>query len=170
VTCAKEAPDRLRKLVDGYHPTVIFAVSSLEWTGFLSADGGYVESLSPTWERGVHEALNRFVADATRGGARLELSEMPPSIARTGSCLQADPRACVKPPSRATIATNRIFHRLKRENRRVNLVANTDLLCPRDMCPMVIDDLVVRYDGAHFTPDGARWFVRRVEPRLHLTA
>ncbi|NJC69659.1 acyltransferase [Planosporangium thailandense] len=165
VTCAKESAGRLRKLVDEYRPTVIFSISSMEWEGFVRADRSYVKSGSAEWAAGIHDGLAGYIRTASRAGARLALAEMPPVAPRFKYCPGAT-TTCAQPPTAATIATNNIYRQLQEEHPETTLIGTSDILCPARSCPMIINGIVVRYDGAHFTPTGARWFVRRLEPRL----
>jgi lysophospholipase L1-like esterase len=48
----------------------------------------------------------------------------------------------------------------------VAVLSMQDVVCPGDQCRSVVQGKLVRFDGQHFTADGARWFAQRLQPRL----
>jgi hypothetical protein len=47
----------------------------------------------------------------------------------------------------------------------VTTVSITDVLCPRQVCPPVIDGQLARYDGIHFTGRFSRKITRTITER-----
>ena len=41
-----------------------------------------------------------------------------------------------------------------------------DVVCPGDVCPLVVRDVVVRYDGSHFTATASRELAPFLDRRL----
>jgi hypothetical protein len=42
----------------------------------------------------------------------------------------------------------------------------TDVVCPQQKCPLVVDGVVVRYDGGHFTATESRRLAPTLDQRL----
>jgi len=169
--CAKDQNDRLRQVLDTYHPWMVFGLSNFETLPYVAPDGAMVVQLTPRWSDGVYAALHHVAVQVTSSGALYVTPGTLPRVFTSKACVSPQPtqkqcRAGMSSPSAATDAVNGIYRRVAKEVPGTHVVAMQRYLCPRGSCPMVIDGLVVRYDGIHFTPDGARWFVNRMSPLL----
>ncbi|NJC74340.1 hypothetical protein HC031_32200 [Planosporangium thailandense] len=169
--CAKDPDGRLHRMLDTYHPSIVFALSHQDRLDYVAPDGTMVSRRAPQWPDGVHAALRHFAEQVTQTGAVLVTPGLLPDTTSAKACLEPhpDPKACAGFPATANptdAILNSVYGQVAGEVPGVRLVAMQERICPNGTCPMVIDGLVVRYDGVHFTPQGARWFVSRMEPQL----
>jgi peptidoglycan/LPS O-acetylase OafA/YrhL len=49
---------------------------------------------------------------------------------------------------------------------RVRVIDLGDVLCPNEQCAVNVDGIIVRYDGLHFSAEGARWLAPHLERKL----
>ncbi|NJC74286.1 hypothetical protein HC031_31910, partial [Planosporangium thailandense] len=170
VQCAIDADQRLHAVLDTYHPSIVFALSNFETLPYATADSRLVQPLTPEWTDGLHGALRHFAEQVTQTGAVLVTPGVLPMSSSAKACLAPNPpKNSCKPVSASTPngnAASTIYQRVADETPGTHVLAMRQVVCPRGACPMVIDGLVVRYDGVHFTPQGARWFVSKMEPQL----
>jgi hypothetical protein len=166
--CAEQTPGRIREVLDRYHPALVISVSRWELIDHVGPDGGPVASLSPRWRADVEAGLRGFARDVTGSGARLAMLAVLPISPSDPACLRDHDRPeCVAEPDAPTDATNAVYREVHAAVPGTTLVSVQDEVCPGGRCrPVVGDGLLLRYDGLHFTPAGARWLVRRVEERL----
>ena len=99
------------------------------------------------------------------------LSVLPlgPSVA----CLDEnapDEGACVRPANQHStqiLPINGLFADLDAERDEVRGVIDfTETLCPDGECPLIIDDVVVRYDGVHYTGTQSLRMAPLIDERL----
>ena len=154
--CYEAIPANYQEMVDSWQPSLIVATAWNESNQHVT-DGELVEAGTERHSAESWAALNQSVDLMTSQGARLAfLTILPPgpfmecldtSPPDEGACL----RTIVTPSPIDTV--NEQFRQLADE--RDEVVGVVDLLddvCPgRVACPLVIDDVVVRYDGTHFT-------------------
>jgi SGNH domain (fused to AT3 domains) len=165
--CAEQTPARIGQLLADYRPGVVIAYSRWELIAHLGPDGKPVPPLSDKWAIDVHDGLRAFANTVVRSGAQLVLVAVLPLAPADPACLaRPDTNACGPAPDALTAAVNRIYAQVRDEVPGVTLVTLQSVLCPGDRCHPVVDGLLVRFDGLHFSADGARWFVRRLEPLL----
>jgi hypothetical protein len=165
--CAEETPGRVAELLAEYRPGLVIAYSRWELMAHLGPGGKVVAPLTDQWATDVHDSLRAFAQTVVRSGAELALVAVLPLAPGAPACLaQPDSRACGVAPDRVTLAVNRIYARVRDEVPGVALVTLQGALCPGDRCHPVVDGLLMRYDGLHFSADGARWLARRMEPLL----
>jgi peptidoglycan/LPS O-acetylase OafA/YrhL len=165
--CAEAAPRRIAALLAEYRPGLVIAYSRWELMAHVGPDGTVVAPLSDQWAVDVHDGLRAFAQTVVRSGAQLALVAVLPLAPASPACLsQPDSRACGTAPDRVTLAVNRIYVQVRDEVPGVTLVTLQDALCPGERCHPVVDGLLMRYDGLHFSADGAHWFARRLEPLL----
>jgi lysophospholipase L1-like esterase len=72
----------------------------------------------------------------------------------------------VPPREPAAEAVNDMYRRISAEVPGMTVLPVLDEVCPGRRCVATVDRQVLRFDGVHFTPDGARWLIRRLEPAL----
>ncbi len=145
----------------------MIAYSRWELAAHLTPDGKVVAPLSDRWATDVHDGLRAFAETVVRSGAQLALVAVLPLAPADPACLtRPDTRACGAAPDPLTVAVDRIYARVRDEVPGVTLVTLQDALCPGGRCHPLVDGLLVRFDGLHFSADGARWFTRRLEPLL----
>jgi peptidoglycan/LPS O-acetylase OafA/YrhL/lysophospholipase L1-like esterase len=165
--CAEETPDRIRRVVDDYHPNLVISLSRWEVIAHLDSGEHQVEPMSAQWSQDVHAGLRTFAQTVVQSGATLVMLAVMPQAPPDPRCVK-DPgsRGCWAPPDRLTAAANRIYEQVQAEVPGVRIVSMQDAVCPGARCRSVVAGMLLRYDGDHFTEDGARWFVRQLAPRL----
>ncbi|MGC9665564.1 acyltransferase family protein [Planosporangium sp. 12N6] len=168
--CAADADERLRRMLDTYHPSMVFALSHFEIFAYATPDSRLVQPLTPEWTTGLHGALRHVAEQVTASGATLVTPGVLPNSGNAKACLAARPatNSCRLPSSSTPTgdAVNDIYEQVAAETPGMHLVMMQRTVCPDGTCPMTMDGLVVRYDGIHFTPQGARWFVGKLAPQL----
>ncbi|MGI5174735.1 acyltransferase family protein [Dactylosporangium sp. CA-152071] len=165
--CAAQTPARIRRLLDEHRPDLVIAYSRWELITHLTPSGERVEPLSSRWKADVHEHLRAFAQTVTRAGAKLVLVAVLPLVPAGPDCLRDPaPPACSAAPDPLTEATNRIYAAVRDEVPGVTLATLQESVCPGGTCRPVVDGVLLRVDGLHFSADGARWFVARMAPLL----
>jgi hypothetical protein len=150
----------------------VFALSNFERAGYAMPGGKPVRRSTPQWNDGTHDALRHFAEQVTASGAKLVTPGVLSMSNNARVCLASnlDTKPCsaslLNAAAAADAAVNAAYERIAREVPGVHIVAMRQVICPGGTCPMVVDGLVPRYDGSHFTPQGARWFVGRMAPLL----
>jgi SGNH domain-containing protein len=165
--CAKETGPRIAQVLDEYHPDLVIASSRWELIAHEGAGGRTIVPPSPKWAEDVHAGLRAFARTVVRSGASLAMLTVLPLAPASPRCLRnPGDRSCARPPDALTARTNDIYRQVAGEVPGVTAVSLQDVVCPSGRCTAVIDGVLVRFDGLHFTEGGARWLVRAVEPRL----
>jgi peptidoglycan/LPS O-acetylase OafA/YrhL len=76
---------------------------------------------------------------------------------------------CTVPASSDTLTPkyNAMLDRIAvRLTSRVKVIDVSDVVCPDDLCPTVVDGILIRGDGLHFTAQGAEWLEPFLQQRL----
>ena len=61
-----------------------------------------------------------------------------------------------------------MFHDIAREfGDEVVAITLQDIVCPSEICPLIVRDVVMRYDGSHFTATASRELAPWLERRLN---
>ncbi len=168
--CFDEMPGIYDRVLEEYDPDLFIATSWNE-TNQHVADGVLIEKGTPEHLAAVDEALRETVDLLTSDGASLVFIDvLPPG--NSVDCLQysaPDSAACVRSVTDGSgeAPYNAIFADLAEDmSPRVADITLQDVICPGDSCPLLIDDLVVRYDGGHLTATASRHFAPFIDQRL----
>lgn len=168
--CFDEMPGIYDRVLDEYDPDLFIATSWNETNQHVE-DGVLIEKGTPEHLASTEGALRETLRHLTGNGARLALIDvLPPGT--TVDCLQsgsAYSERCTRPVADASgeAPYNAMFARLAQElEPEVADISLTDVVCPDDACPLVIDGIVMRYDGAHFTATASRRLASTIDERL----
>lgn len=156
VTCYENLESIYAEVLDTWNPQLFIATSFNETNQHVTDDQivpvGTTEHLAQT-----RTALEAVVDTLTsRGGQLVFLSVLPlgPSVA----CLDdnaPDSGACIRPAthhSTQIVPINGLFADLDAEREEVRGVIDfTEIVCPDGECPLMLEGVVSRYDGVHFT-------------------
>lgn len=171
-TCFEESPAIYDTIVGQWDPDIILATSLNEANQHIKGGSGseVVVAGSPEYVRDTRLALDRAVEQLTTGGAQLVFIELLPRGVGV-DCLEVggpnDPSCTVGVDPNTTISiVNRIFHQIARTTPGVETVSVTDRVCPRDLCPLLIEGVVARYDGTHYTATMSRRLAPVLQRRL----
>jgi hypothetical protein len=114
----------------------------------------------------VRRGLRRFAQAVTASGAALAVLPVMPQAPTSTDCLEhPDTPACAPAPEPAADATNAIYGQISTEVPGMTVLP-LGKVCPGRRCPVTVGGRVLRHDAVHFTADGARWLIRRMEPSL----
>ena len=167
--CFDELPGIYEKVVEEYRPTLIVATSWNEKNQHVENDV-LLESGTPEHLAATEVALRDTVAYLTSGGARIAfLDILPPG--NTVDCLGAggpESEACTREvtPQTGEAPYNELFHRLASESESIVAFSLVDIVCPNGFCPLTIGNIVMRYDGNHFTATASREIAPEIDLRL----
>ena len=167
--CFEELPGIYEKVVEEYRPSLILATSWNEKNQHVENDV-LLESGTPEHLAATEAALRDVVAYLTSGGARIAfLDILPPG--KTVDCLEAggpESEACTREvtPETGEAPYNELFHRLDSESESIVAFSLVDIVCPDGSCPLTIGNIVMRYDGNHFTATASREIAPEIDLRL----
>lgn len=168
--CFEETPLIYQQILDEYDPDLILATSYNETNQHVE-DGEVIQSGTERHLQTTRKELKASIELLTSQGAQwvfIDILPGGPNVSclekdqpNTGSCLRS-----VSPQSRET-AYNALFAELVDEYEQViGKVSFNDQLCPGLQCPLIVDSIVVRYDGGHFTGTQARALVSPLTKQL----
>jgi hypothetical protein len=168
--CYEKLPGIYEKVVDEYRPTLIIATSWNETNQHVE-DGRLLEKGTPEHLAAVEQALRESVRDLTSTGAQLVFIDvLPPG--NSVDCLKnggPTSSACVRPVTTGSgeAPYNELFGRLAAElGPVVARITLSDIICPDGFCPLMIDGMVMRYDGGHLTSAASRYLAPTLSDRL----
>ena len=166
--CWDMVPEIYEEVLETWGPVLFLATSWNESNQHVEGDV-LIESGTPEHYLSVtghlRETIDVLADDATV--AFIDILPPGPSV----ECLEdgepTDPvcTRAVNPESREK-AYNAIFAELADEDPRVVAISLTDIVCPNDACPLMLDGTVVRYDGGHFTATASRRLAPLLDSRL----
>lgn len=154
VTCWEEMPSIYQELLDRWNPVLIIGTSWNETSQHVT-DGALVKAGTERHAREVETSLRNAVSELTSRGANFVFIDiLPPGPAV--SCLEKggpDSAACDRQrvPTEREADVNKIFAKLASELPRVYDVSLTSEVCSDTDCPLMVNGIVMRYDGGHLT-------------------
>ena len=107
--------------------------------------------------------MNARVRQFTASGATLVMVTQAPFAtgSRTGQTTQDEGFAQL----------NALLARFAADHRQVKVINLADRVCPAGPpCPLVVDGIVPRGDGAHYSAEGSLWVARWLMPQLGIPA
>jgi peptidoglycan/LPS O-acetylase OafA/YrhL len=171
LTCYETLDSIYAEVLETWNPQLVIATSFNETSQHVT-DGEIVPVGTPEHLAQTRTALEAVVDTLTsRGGDIVFLSVLPPGP--TVACLdESAPNegACVRPVEQFAlkiVPINGLFADLDAERDEVRGVIDfTDTLCPNGECPLIIDEVVVRYDGVHYTGTQSLRMAPLIDERL----
>jgi peptidoglycan/LPS O-acetylase OafA/YrhL len=167
--CFDVIPGVYETVLDEYDPDLIIATSWNESNRHV-VDGVVLEKGTPEHLAATEAALRETVAQLTSRGALLAFIDiLPPGW--SVDCLETGPPTSAECTRAVTPETgegpyNDLFDEIATENPSVVDIDFSDILCPDGACPLLVDGVVMRYDGNHFTATGSRKMAPLIEERL----
>jgi peptidoglycan/LPS O-acetylase OafA/YrhL len=165
--CFDEMPGIYQKVLDTWNPALVIATSSNEPSQHMDGDT-VVKTGTPTHLTQTRAALDEAVSTLTSKGAKLVFIDILPGGPGV-TCLQAsapNQGTCVRPvlPDSVEKQYNAMFAAIAEADPAVlGTVSFTDVVCPDDACQLLIDGVVARYDGGHYTGT----FSKKIAPLLY---
>ena len=159
--CASQIPRVLRAVAADYHPNVWLISDRFLLAPLRKPDGRVLAGNDARRIPVIENALLATLHELTRDGGQVVIVGMPPPgpppecrTRTTGSSCGAN-HALTDPPTRLL---NAIYRRAASSMRgRVAYISIDDVMCPvGGRCPAVIDGVLARYDGIHYTATFSR--------------
>ena len=166
--CYEATPDLWIELLQRWQPDLVIALDSVELADFATDSGEIVTFAQPEHLEAERRELEAIAARFVGAGSRLVFVALPPVVAAS-ECLREDTselNVCANPAfmDRRVLPYNGMLRSVvARYPERAFIVSITPYLCPGGTCTPTVDGVFPRYDGHHFTIEGARWIV----PLLH---
>ena len=170
ITCFEQLDSIYAEVLETWNPALIIATSWNESNQHVTNDQ-IVPVFTPQHRNEALAALNASVDTLTSQGAQLVFISLVP-IGPNVSCLDTSPPnegSCLGhfPNPGQYEETNANFAQLDSERDEVRGVIDfTDVICPNSACPLMIDGVVVRYDGVHFTGTQSQRMAPLLDERL----
>lgn len=153
--CA-DAQQQMVDFVTEENPDLVLTSSAQSSLENLTS-GAKEASAVQEWQAGVEE----FSREVQAGGAEVAVIGEPPAGVNPQECLTrvTGPLACTSVLSDATKVKADVEEEAAAKTG-AQYVDVLDWFCAEGSCPMLIDDTVLRYDGAHLTNDASASFGR----------
>ena len=124
------------------------------------ADQKTLAAGSPQWYSVLHKRMEQRLQQLTANGATVVLLTQPPYAGRAGHSLD---EAFERLNSLLTDVAARTPH--------VRVIDLAAYVCPSGPpCPVAVDNMWVRADGAHYSSEGSLWVARWLMPQLGIAA
>ncbi|MEM9748143.1 MAG: acyltransferase family protein, partial [Actinomycetota bacterium] len=169
--CFEETPGIYDRVVQEFEADLILATSWNETNQHVTEDGDLIERGTEQHIEQTRAELENSLDALTNDGAELVFIEVLPR-GPSLDCLEtspADAGNCVRvvDDSGPEVPINELFGEFTRGRTDVlGTVSFLDRLCPDSACPLVLDGMVVRYDGTHFTGTQSRALAPELDAAL----
>jgi peptidoglycan/LPS O-acetylase OafA/YrhL len=148
-------------------PNVVLWASSWERTGLVVGSGAHQKVLvqgSPQWYSVLLKRMEQRVRQFTATGATVVMLTQPPYW-------QSGNPTGPTPQDKDFERLNALIVNLARHTPHVEAINLAAYVCPSGPpCPILVDGLWVRGDGAHYTGVGSLWVARWLMPQLGIKA
>lgn len=158
--CYEQIPLIYDQILREYDPDLILATSSNEPFPHIE-DGQKIETGTDQHLKTTRTQLEAAIEKLTSQGALWAFIDVLPG-GTSVTCLETDqPNVgrCLRPvlPDSREKPYNVMFSELVEQYPQViGKVSFIEKFCPNDFCPLIVDSIVVRYDGGHFTGTQAK--------------
>jgi peptidoglycan/LPS O-acetylase OafA/YrhL len=149
----------LRRTPRVWEPDLVLSLDRFEIADFVDDDGRIVRAGSASFIETEREALAQTTATFATETTIVHVA-LPPKV-HPRRCFVPDGHdspACRVPASRDSLSArmNGVLRSVVRPSGyRAMVVSLNDEICPSGVCPVVMDGVLVRYDGVHFTAQAA---------------
>lgn len=166
--CFEEMPGIYERVLRDYDPELIIATSWNETNQHVE-DGTLLERGTPEHLAAVERDLGRTIDELTAGGASVALIHvLPPG--KSVECVDdgGGLEGCARPITNESGEGpyNQLFDTMAQARDDVVAVTLQDVVCPNNSCPLLVDGIVMRYDGGHFTGTASRYLAPILDRRL----
>jgi hypothetical protein len=165
--CYDATPGLWDELVTEHDPDLIVMLDTVEQRDFVGPQGRVVTAEDPEHLETERAKIAAVAETFTSQGARLAIVAFPPFVLPP-DCFRDDVVElgdCAAPASADTgaIRYTEMLQQAASQVPGASVVSIGEHLCPDGVCTPTVDGVFPRYDGYHFTMQGARWLV----PLLH---
>jgi peptidoglycan/LPS O-acetylase OafA/YrhL len=159
--CYAKTPGLQAELLATWHPKVVVMADLMD-TLEIQADAGH--RIAAGSDQGValqEEALTDIARLVTESGSKMALLKLPPNLTIGPDCQK--PSNFRTPGCTFRVAGDWIgapydamYERLAKKLPGVTVLSVTPAVCPNNVCRPLVAGVMMRSDGLHFTPDGAK--------------
>ena len=160
VKCQARTPGLRKDLLELWHPDVVVMASFMQQQNLKGANGEWIDRGSDAALRMSEASLGAVAREVTASGAWFILVELPPRLSlNCANAWRFDDPGC-------TFAFtgfgdgyqgkyDAMYERLAASIPRVSTLSLTNVVCPDGTCRPVVEGTILRWDGLHFTAQGA---------------
>ena len=165
--CYAKIPTLERKLLEIWHPKVVIDIDNREVTSATGPDGSTYVRGTPEMLQLEERALTDLAKTITGGGSQLVLMNLSP--VSTPDCTQVSKittdqcRPAVNNIDRSYYA---VYDHVAHAVTGVSQFSITDRVCPGDVCSPIVNGLILRSDGVHFTRSANLWLAATISARV----
>jgi peptidoglycan/LPS O-acetylase OafA/YrhL len=165
--CFAKIPSLEQTLLDTWQPNVVIDIDPTEYDSAIGPDGSTYVAGTPQMLQLEEQALTDLAKTITGGGAEFVLMEYPPAL--YSSCAQASNMStdrCRTGISQTDLSYYALYAQLAQTIRGVSRFSLNDLVCPGDVCSFVVNGMILRSDGVHFTRSADLWLAATLSARI----
>jgi peptidoglycan/LPS O-acetylase OafA/YrhL len=165
-TCQSRASAAEARALKSGPPKVVLWASTWERSSIVSGSGANQKVLtpgSPQWNATLQKRMQQRVRRLTASGATVVLLTQPPFVVFGNA---GGPNS-----AKSFELLNAFLTKFAAHTPHVKLIDLSTLVCPAGPpCPMDVDGLALRGDGAHYTGEGSLFVARWLMPQLGIEA
>jgi peptidoglycan/LPS O-acetylase OafA/YrhL len=166
--CSSQASAQVKRALRSGHPNVVLWSSSWEREGLVvgnGADNRVLKQGSPQWYSVLRQRISQRLNEFTAAGATVVMLSQASFVP-----IGAHPTASTS-SDKDFARLNALITDIGSHTANVKVVDLANRICPSGPpCPLIVDSVWVRGDGAHYTDEGSLWVARWLLPRLGIPA
>jgi peptidoglycan/LPS O-acetylase OafA/YrhL len=167
-TCYDQMPGFEKQLIDAWNPQVIVVADRSERIDLVH-DGAFVSAGTKEHSAIERAALDEMAVGLTARGARVALMDLPPVVPYT--CVAAG--SLYAPECRIPAAgdpvtdeADGVYRQVSADVPGVISFSITDAVCPGGICTPIVNGMLMRYDGLHFSQPAVLYLAPVIYERL----
>ncbi len=166
--CSSQASAQAKRALRAGPPNVVVWSSSWERSGLVvghGADQKVLKQGSRQWYTVLTKRITQRLEEFTAMGATVDMLTQA-SFVPIGSHAAAP-----TPEDKDFARLNALMTSIASHTPHVNVIGLANRICPSGPpCPLIVDSVWVRGDGAHYTDEGSLWVARWLTPKLGIPA
>jgi peptidoglycan/LPS O-acetylase OafA/YrhL len=165
--CYQKIPGLERQLLDTWHPDVVIDIDHKDVEDATGPDGSTFKAGTPEMLSLEKQALKDLAGTVTSAGAQFIFVQLSPSL--PDDCTSANKistSACRLKVDSTHQAYYSMFLSLSQTVRGFLTFSLNDMICPGNVCTPVVNGIIVRYDGVHFTQQANLWLASTIYSRI----
>ncbi len=166
--CSAAASTQFRRALRSGSPNVVLWGSSWEREGLVVGHGAQRKVLDPgsaQWYSVLTQRMSERLKEFTATGATVVMLSQAPFVP-VGAHVKDSPSS-----DKDFARLNALMTGIASHTANVKVVDVADRICPSGPpCPLIVDSVWVRGDGAHYTDEGSLWVARWLLPRVGIPA
>jgi len=165
--CYAKIPGLEEELLDTWHPNVVIDIDITETNSALGPDGSTYMAGTPEMLELEQQALTDLAKTVTRRGSKFVLIDVPPAL--PSDCVEASKIStnhCRVVVSHTNYSYYAMYENLAHTILGVYSFSVNDRVCPGDVCTPVVNGMILRSDGVHFTRSADMWLAATLFGRV----